>query len=520
MSAVIGQAPTADAARWGLPLAALALVLASLTGLYWHTLVTMVTIWDRSATFTHCFLVLPISLWLIWRQRSRLAALQPRPQPWYLAAMVPMAALWMVGDMAGVNAATQFAFTALLVLAVPAMLGSAVAGAIAFPLGFLFFMVPLGEFMLPHFMEWTADFTVFAVAASGVPVYREGLNFVIPSGSWSVVEACSGIRYMIASLMVGTLFAYLNYNSLRRRLLFCLVAILVPLVANWLRAYMIVMLGHLSGNKIAVGVDHLIYGWVFFGVIILLMFMIGARWTEPLPAEVPATAGTGGPAAGTGVVALATVGVVAVLALPHLVVARLGQAAPVGAVAPLALPALGETAPAESSAEFAPVFKNPTATAVRSYAFEGGTVTVHVAFYRNQSYGRKLVSSENYIVSSDDKRWRSAGTGSLVQEVGTRRVPWRTNELMEGFVSVSSARTRRLDLRQTLWVGGRLEAQDSRAALALIASQLAGQGDDAAAITLFTQGEEPAQTRQRLDRFATQHLDTLVAHLKAYSALR
>ena len=65
------------------------------------------------------------------------------------------------------------------------------------------FAVPVGEFLLPVFMEWTADFTVLALRLSGIPVYREGLQFVIPSGNWSVVEACSGIRYLIASLMVG-----------------------------------------------------------------------------------------------------------------------------------------------------------------------------------------------------------------------------------------------------------------------------------------------------------------------------
>jgi exosortase/archaeosortase family protein len=125
------------------------------------------------------------------------------------------------------------------------------------------------------------DFTIAALQATGIPVYREGLNFVIPSGSWSVVEACSGVRYLIASFMVGTLFAYLNYNSWKRRAGFMLISIVVPIVANWLRAYMIVMIGHLSGNTLAVGVDHLIYGWVFFGVVIMIMFMIGARWSEP-----------------------------------------------------------------------------------------------------------------------------------------------------------------------------------------------------------------------------------------------
>ena len=56
--------------------------------------------------------------------------------------------------------------------------------------------MPFGEFALPQMMEWTANFTVLALRLSGIPVFREGLQFVIPSGNWSVVEACSGVRYL------------------------------------------------------------------------------------------------------------------------------------------------------------------------------------------------------------------------------------------------------------------------------------------------------------------------------------
>ena len=160
-----------------------------------------------------------------------------------------------------------------------------------FPLAFLFFAVPFGEALVPKLMDWTADFTVAAVKLSGVPVYREGTHFVIPSGQWSVIEACSGIKFLIASLMGGSLYAWLMYRSPGRRLAFIGASIVVPLLANWLRAYAIVMMGHLSNNRLMTNDDHIVFGWVLFGAIMLLMYWWGARWREdgrPEPAR-PAT---------------------------------------------------------------------------------------------------------------------------------------------------------------------------------------------------------------------------------------
>ena len=285
MNAVVNQAPDAGAPQlaiqWRQACTALVLVIAWTLFLYRDSAIAMVTIWSRSETFTHGFLVPPIALWLVWRQRQAIAELPPRQTLGTFVFAAGAALAWLLGDLVAVNAVTQLMLVALLVLAVPAVVGLAVTRLMIFPLGFLFFCVPIGEFLMPQLMEWTANFTVLALRLTGIPVYREGLQFVIPSGNWSVVEACSGVRYLIASLTVGTLFAYLNYHSTKRRVIFVIVSLLVPVVANWLRAYMIVMLGHLSGNKLAAGVDHLIYGWLFFGVVIMLMFIIGARWAEP-----------------------------------------------------------------------------------------------------------------------------------------------------------------------------------------------------------------------------------------------
>ena len=67
-------------------------------------------------------------------------------------------------------------------------------------------------------------------------------------------------------------------------MLFVALSVIVPIIANGMRAYMIVMIAHLSDMKLALGVDHLIYGWVFFGIVMLLLFWIGSFWREiPAP---------------------------------------------------------------------------------------------------------------------------------------------------------------------------------------------------------------------------------------------
>ncbi|MCY7317031.1 MAG: exosortase A [Rubrivivax sp.] len=500
------------------------LLLAALLLLFRDTATAMVGIWTRSETFAHAFLVPPITLWLVWRRRVDLALLQPQPAPWVLLPIAAVALLWLLGELAGVNAATQLALVALIVLAVPAVFGLAVARCITFPLMFLFFSVPIGDFMVPQMMEWTADFTVAAVAFSGVPVYREGLQFVIPSGNWSVVEACSGVRYLIASFMVGSLFAYLNYRSTKRRVIFIALSLVAPIVANWLRAYMIVMLGHISGNKLAVGADHLVYGWVFFGIIITVMFVIGARWSEP-----DAPVASAGPAATAGDLAAASarswpvvVAITALLLATQAVVWQLNRPA-VGPAPQLVLPATlpgGWAAAAEGSqlADWRPAYQQPSATAPRVYqrAAPGGNerVAVWVGYYRNQSSERKLVTSTNVLVEQTDTEWSTTASGSRALPPGSPAAAVRTAALRQPAQPSVQARTQ-LDVAYLYWIGGRYTTSDARAKVDLALQRLAGRGD-AAAVLIFSTLQQPAgRSAEQLQGFVAQQLAPLSASLQA-----
>ncbi|MEO8410413.1 MAG: exosortase A [Propionivibrio sp.] len=500
---------------WRFALLALLVTLLSILALYRETAWSMVEIWSRSETFTHGFLVPPISLWLIWRRREQLAHLAPRPNVWAMLLFLGAGFFWLLGEIAAASVVSQFALTSLLVLSVLALLGLPIARLIVFPLAFLFFAVPFGEFAMPQLMEWTAHFTVLGLRLSGVPVFREGLHFVIPSGSWSVVEACSGVRYLIASLTVGTLFAYLNYRSLTRRLIFVGVAFLVPVIANWLRAYMIVMLGHLSGNKLATGVDHLIYGWVFFGIVIMIMFWIGARWRED---ELPELAATGAeanfspnfnpdsavlnpedgglprkgstisvPFAGLVVIIMAMVWPGALWQIGRHAKPSLTE---IEALAPVP----GWTASSEAFADWQPQFANESALLQAAYTSEGRKVGLYLGYYRNQGDDKKMVSSSNVLVSSGDRLW-------LKVDEDRRQILFDQQSVTARRAEIRSLNSVRLIVWQWYWINGHLTASPSKAKALTALTQLLGQGDDSAVIVVYAVTGDESQPDAALEAF-------------------
>ncbi len=240
----------------------------------------MARVWLASETFGHGAAVLPISVWLLWKSRAVWMSRCPEAS-WLGLPIVMLGAMaWLAAELAGVSVVAQYAALSILVGLIITCVGPALARQIRFPLVFLFFMVPAGEWLNGPLMEGTASATIAAVSAFGIPVFRDGMFFSLPTGQWSVVEACSGLRYVLVSAMLGVLFAYLNFRSLSRQIVFIAAALTLAVVANWMRAALIVAIGHLSDMRWGTGEDHVWYGWAFFGVVMFGLFWMGARWRE------------------------------------------------------------------------------------------------------------------------------------------------------------------------------------------------------------------------------------------------
>src|SRR6185312_10184001 len=197
-----------------------------------------------------------------------------------LSLLAILGVVWLIGYLGSIRTVQQFALIAIVDAAVLTVLGVVAARVLLFPLLFLFFAVPFGQSLVSPLQEITARLAVWALQLSRVPVLLEGRLITVPSGRWEVAEACSGVRYLIASVVLGSCLSYWVFRSWRRRLLLMSACILVPVIANGLRAYSIIVLSQITDGGFARRVDHIIYGWIFFTVISFLIVSLAVRWSD------------------------------------------------------------------------------------------------------------------------------------------------------------------------------------------------------------------------------------------------
>ncbi len=283
-SSAVAQ-PAYGATRWPLHLGLLAAAMILWAFAYQGDIARAVQIWWISPTYSHCFLVVPISVWLIWRRRRYLAKAHPQFYASAMWIMIPVALLWLVGKAAAINEAEQLAvmlqFEALLLL----LLGPGVVRTILFPCLFLLFLVPMGQYLVPPLQSLTTAFVSHGLTFLGILHYTEGNVIQLANGTFEVAEACVGLRFLIATIVLGTVFAYCAFRRPYKMALFMAASIVIPVIANGIRALGIVLIAHWSNNRLATGADHIVYGWGFSVLILLALFAIAGRYRDEVPAE-------------------------------------------------------------------------------------------------------------------------------------------------------------------------------------------------------------------------------------------
>ena len=239
-----------------------------------------VRVWIDSTAYNHCFLVLPLAGFLLWERRSVISSVSPRPALWPLLVMPLLSAIWLLAAVLDIQEGRQLLMVAMFQVVLLVALGPRLFWQLLAPFLFLFFLVPSGAFLVPSLQTITADIAVAGLQFLHIPVFSDGYMIEIPEGPFEIAEACAGLRFLIASIVFGCFFAVVMYRSFLKRVLFIIMSLAVPIVANGLRALGIIVLAHLEGSAAAVEADHVLYGWLFFTLVIMILIAIGMAFAE------------------------------------------------------------------------------------------------------------------------------------------------------------------------------------------------------------------------------------------------
>jgi len=269
------------------PAIALSVGLVALGLLFNVEVVAVVSTWTVSTAYNHCFLVIPIVLYLIWDRRDTLRDAVANPYPLAALAGLPLAFAWLVAERLGIMEGRQLVAMTFAQLLFFTILGPRLWWRLAGPLLYLYFLVPFGAFLTPKLQDITTAFVDHGLRFLHIPAYITGYTIEIPEGTFLIAEACAGLRFLIAAVAFGCLYALLMYRSPIRRAIFIGVSIIVPIIANGFRALGIISLGHILGSAQAAETDHVLYGWIFFSIVILILIVLGLPFREDTVAAAP-----------------------------------------------------------------------------------------------------------------------------------------------------------------------------------------------------------------------------------------
>ncbi|UZK70216.1 exosortase A [Sphingomonas sp. S1-29] len=471
--------------RWRRHAAFLAFAWAAILLIFARDVGDLADIYWNSTTFGHCLFILPVVGWLMWQRKDALPAV-PVAAWWPALALVALGAFgWFVGEIAGVALARHLGLVLMLQGAVVTILGPQVARALLFPIAYLLFLVPFGEAFEAPLQDVTVALLMPMLHAAGVPAVVDGVLITTPNGYFEVAEACSGAKFLIAMLAYGVLVANVCFVSWSRRAAFMAVAIVVPILANGVRAWGTIYAAELTSVEAATGFDHIVYGWVFFALVMVAVLAIGWRWfdRDPDAAWFDASLLQAIPRRTTDV--FRATGLVIAIA-----VAAAGWAHVIDArTAPLpdriALPQIpGWTrVPPATTAPWVPNYPGADRFAMARYADpSGSTVDLAIAVYANQHEGKELVGFGIGAIRENDRWIRVHDLPDLAGGAALRMTHAgpieRETVTWHRIGATLTGDARRVKL-ETLRV--KLTGDDSRA-VAVLASTVRAPGQDSRAV--------------------------------------
>jgi exosortase len=275
---------SAHAVTWvgALSLSALVLIL------YAPVLGSLVKQWWSDPNYGHGFFVPVIAAYVLWSERDRWRAQPFRPENFGLAVMLFAIGLRILGMLGAELFTARLSLVILIAGIVLFLAGRQILRLIAFPIGYLLFMIPLPaivyyQLTLP-LQLWASRLGATGLVAVGIHTVRQGNLLYLPNCTLNVVEACSGIRSLLSLLAAAVAYGYFAERSTWKRSVLAIASVPVAIATNGLRLVATGVLSYFFGPGVDSGSVHVALGLGSFAValvsILLIHKLLGLRWRQ------------------------------------------------------------------------------------------------------------------------------------------------------------------------------------------------------------------------------------------------
>lgn len=241
----------------------------------------LTTLWRHSfddGTYSHAYLIPFIVLYLYFKL-SEIGKLVYRDKVSLLSISMLLAsgyALFVTSN-AQISIGFWLSFLALTVVGINTLFRF--NWYVIFPACFLIFIFPLWGVLTNVLQDVSVIAVTYMMSFTGIPTYVEAQYITIPSGVFEIADGCSGLRYIIVSLAISSLFIFLYINNVRKALIFLSIAILGALITNWIRITALILIGDYTEMQSSLMEDHNTFGWYLYIPFMFLLFMWGNKLT-------------------------------------------------------------------------------------------------------------------------------------------------------------------------------------------------------------------------------------------------
>ncbi len=242
----------------------------------------LITLWRHSfddGTYSHAYLIPIISLYLFYilQKAGKLTLREKLSIPATVIFIFSCLALFIMSN-AQISLGYWCSLLAVLVTSINLLYK--LNRYIAFPSIFLIFIMPVWGLLTNILQEISVGVVTYFMRFTGVPTYVEGNLVTIPAGVFEIADGCSGLRYMIVSLAISSLFSFLYINNVKKALGFFTLAIFGALLTNWIRITALILIGEYTNMESSLMEDHNTFGWYLYVPFMIFLFWWGNKLSD------------------------------------------------------------------------------------------------------------------------------------------------------------------------------------------------------------------------------------------------